>query len=195
MSLIHLSLLGGFRAAVDGKAVSPDTWGNRRAVQLVKLLGVSRNGSRPRDAVLDLLWSQLDPDGAAAQLHKAASLARKALGATDAVAIRGGRVSLGPDVSVDVSRFETAAIEAGGDPAACAEALAFYAGPLLPDDIDEPWTAGPRTRLAERYRALLRSTGRWQALLQADPTDEEAFRALADGAEPRVVLEQYERLE
>ena len=57
-------------------------------------------------------------------------------------------------------------------------ALAVYRGDLLPDDLYEPWTEEPRQRLRLRRLGLLREAGRWEELVAADPTDEDAHLRL-----------------
>lgn len=62
---------------------------------------------------MDALWPDLDPDAARANLHKAASLARWALGSKDAIVLRSGTVELWPaaDVEIDLAAFEQASID------------------------------------------------------------------------------------
>jgi hypothetical protein len=93
------------------------------------------------------------------------------LGSRDAVVLRRGLVELAPAarLETDVERFEA------GDESA-------YGGELLPDDRYEEWAVGPRERLRERRRELLRATGRWTDVLQEDPADEEAHRELMRAA-------------
>ena len=167
MRRLDVQLLGGFEVRVDSRPVPVDAWPQKRAADLVKLLALSRGHRMPRDQVLDMLWPRLGVDAGAANLHKAASYARRALGERDAVVVRGGVVALAPDADVitDVERFES------GDDTA-------YAGDLLPDDPYEEWTLGPRARLRERRLAVMRSQGRWEEVLREDPADEEAHRAL-----------------
>ena len=89
----------------------------------------------PRDEVLEALWPRLGADAAAANLHKAASYARRALAIARAVVLRAGMVELAPDaeVTTDVERFER------GDDSA-------YGGELLPDDPYEHLDARGRGR-------------------------------------------------
>ena len=167
MQRLDVQLLGRFEVRVDSRPVPDDAWPQKRAIDLVKLLALSRGHRMPRDQVLEKLWPRLGADAGAANLHKAASYARRALGERDAVVVRGGVVALAPDADVftDVERFES------GDDTA-------YGGELLPDDRYEEWTLGPRARLRERRLALLRSRGLWDELIREDPTHEEAHRAL-----------------
>jgi DNA-binding SARP family transcriptional activator len=167
MRQLEVSLLGRFEVQVDSHPVPADAWAQRRAADLVKVLALAAGHRMRRDEVLEVLWPQLGADAAASNLHKAASYARRALGDRAAVVLRGGVVELAPeaDVTTDVERFE-----AGDDSA--------YGGELLPDDLYEQWTLGPRARLRERRLALMRSEGRWDDVLREDPADEEAHRAL-----------------
>jgi DNA-binding SARP family transcriptional activator/tetratricopeptide (TPR) repeat protein len=167
MRQLEIRLLGQFEVTVDSQAVPADAWAHRRAADLVKLLALAPRHRMPRDEVLESLWPRLGVAAAASNLHKAATYARRALGDRAAVVLRGGMVDLAPaaEVTTDVERFER------GDDSA-------YGGELLPDDIYEEWTLGPRARLRERRVAMMRSDGRWEDVLRDEPADEEAHRAL-----------------
>ncbi|MFL5829980.1 MAG: AAA family ATPase, partial [Solirubrobacteraceae bacterium] len=167
MRQLQVRLLGRFEVLVDSRPVPADAWAQRRATDLVKLLALAAGHRMPRDEVLEALWPNLGAGAAASNLHKAASYARRALGDREAVVLRGGMAELAPDaeVIVDVERFE------GGDDSA-------YGGELLPDEVYEEWTLGPRARLRERRLTVMRSQGRWEEVLQVDAADEEAHRAL-----------------
>jgi DNA-binding SARP family transcriptional activator len=167
MRRLEVRLLGRFEVLVDSRPVSADAWAQRRAAHLVKVLALAPGYRMPRDGVLEMLWPNLGADAAASNLHKAASYARDALGGRDAVVLRGGVVALAPgaEVTVDVERFER-----GEDSA--------YGGELLPDDLYEAWTLGPRARLRERRLAVMRSQDRWEEVLREDAADEEAHCAL-----------------
>jgi DNA-binding SARP family transcriptional activator len=167
MQQLEIRLLGRFEVLVDSRAVPAGAWAQKRAADLVKLLALARDHRLPRDEVLEMLWPQLGADAAAANLHKAASLARRALGDRGAVVLRGGLVELAPDaeVTTDVERFER------GDDSA-------YGGELLPDEPYTQWTLDARARLRERRLDLMRAEGRWGDVLREDPADEEAHRTL-----------------
>src|SRR5918912_4099772 len=163
MRQIEIRLLGRFEAVVDSRPVPAEAWPQRRAADLVKVLALARGHRMPRDEVLEALWPRLGADAAAANLHKAASYARRALGARDAVVLRSGMVELAPDVEVttDVERFER------GDDSA-------YGGDLLPDDPYASWALAARARLRRRRLEHLRRRGEWEAILREEPADEEA---------------------
>src|SRR3954467_5960947 len=105
---MDIRLLGGFGGGVDSPPVPEDAWPQRRAADLVKLLALADGHRLARDQVLEALWPQLDTEPAAANLHKAASYARRALGDRSAVVLRAGQVQLAPDAQVmtDVERLE-----------------------------------------------------------------------------------------
>ncbi|MGN6169212.1 MAG: ATP-binding protein, partial [Solirubrobacteraceae bacterium] len=194
MRQLEVRMLGGFEVFVDSQPVRAEAWMQRRATDLVKLLALAPGHRLPRDEVLETLWPRLGVDAAAANLHKAASYTRRALGDRRAIVLHAGVVELAPDadVTTDVERFER------GD-------IGAYRGDLLPDEPYAEWTHGARAALRERRLALMRSQGNWEEVLREDPVDEEAHRALmrrraASGDRPgaarqfRVLREELSRL-
>ncbi len=201
---VVITLLGGFRVAVDGLAVPDDAWGRRVAASLVKLLALAPERRLHREQVIDALWPEVDPADAGPRLHKAAHFARKSLGEhTSGVVLRSDQVLLLPDddVTVDAARLESEgrAALAAGDRDAAARAADRYGGVLLPDDLYEQWAQDARERLRVLWVDLLRLAGRWEVLLQDDPADEEAHvalaRRMARGGDVRGALRQLERLD
>lgn len=173
---VSIRLLGQFGVSVGGEASRAQL--TRRAAELVQLLGLQPQRSLLNEQVVEALWPHLDPEAGSANLRKAAHHARQYLGETDALVLRGGRVFLLPDRSVDCDalRFEQAADEAlaGGNAQACKAAAQLYGGELLPDARYEVWTEAPRQRLRDKYLRLLREAGDLERLVQEDPTDEAA---------------------
>ncbi|HEX6886956.1 MAG TPA: AAA family ATPase [Candidatus Nanopelagicales bacterium] len=201
---VTITLLGGFRVAVDGAPIPDDAWRRRGPAALVKLLALVPDGRLHREQAVDALWPDADVAQASPRLHKAAHFARRALGeATSGVALRGEMVLLLPEdrVVVDVALFEDAARRAlrDGDAAAAAGVLDAWPGVLLPDDLYQPWAEQPRERLTQLRADLLRRARRWEALLAEDPADEEAHlglaRRLAREGDLRGALRQLERLD
>ena len=198
MGHLEVRLLGGLSAlARDGAEAGQLP---RRAAQLLALLALAPGRRLARELCLEHLWPDLPSEAVANQLHKAASLARKALRARDAVVLRGGVVALAEDAQVDVDAFLAAGRTAlrAGDPDACREALAAYSGELLPDEQDAEWARGPRHRCRDLLRDLLRGAGSWEELARLDPCDEGAQRALmvrsAEAGDVPAALRRYERL-
>lgn len=180
--VVRVRLLGRFSVQVQDAVVGDDAWGSRRSRQLVQLLALHPGRRTTVDQAMDALWPELDPEAARANLHKAASLARRALGSKDAIVFRSGTVELWPaaDVEVDLAAFEEAAARALGDPtpAACGQAAAVYAGEVLPDERYETWTTAPRERAHRLHLELLRGAGDWASVVEIEPTDEVAHREL-----------------
>jgi len=84
------------------------------------------------------------------------------------------------------------------DRAAAACAADVYGGPLLPEDLYEPWTEPARDQLRLLYLRMLRAAGRWERLLLEDPADERAHLAImrrhAARGERAAALRQFDRL-
>lgn len=179
---VEVRLLGRFAVALGGAEVPAERWPSLRATHLVQLLALGERHRLTREQVIDALWPQLDPEAGAANLRKAAHHARQALGRQDAVVLQGGEVALcpGQTVAVDAADFErrARAALARRDPAACAEVAQAYGGDLLPGSPYEAWTDSARERLRAHHIELLRASGQWDKLAQAEPTDEPAHRAL-----------------
>ncbi|MDN5918359.1 MAG: AAA family ATPase [Pseudonocardia sp.] len=179
---MRIELLGGFRVLVDGAAVPDAAWRRRRPAELVAQLALASGRRLHRDAVVEALWPELDGKAGLANLHKAAHLARRAVDSIGAVVLEADQVCLWPgteaEVEVDVEGFEASARRAlrSGCHEACIAAARLYAGELLPgtpDRFDEV-----RQRLRAMYLELLRTAQRWDELIEAEPTDEQAGRAL-----------------
>ena len=145
---IQIRLLGRFEVVVAELQVGTSGWPSTRAAQLVQLLALADGFVLPRDAVIEALWPHLEIDAGAANLRKAAHLARRALDARDAVVLRRGEVALFPQraVTTDAVEFLSAAevALASGDADAWRIPAAMYEGDLLPGSVYEEWTQAPR---------------------------------------------------
>ncbi len=165
---VHVDLLGGFRVRVDGREAQAETWPTRRAAELFQLLALSEGHCLPRERAIEALWPHLEAGAGAANLRKAAHHARQALDDPEAIVLRGGQVQLFPGrpLETDVEGFERS------------RNLALYGGDLLPDAPYESWAQAPRERLRARHLELLRDAGELERVVEADPTDEAAYRQL-----------------
>lgn len=183
---VQIALLGDFSVRIGGRTVPAAAWPTRRAAELVQLLAISEGRQLLRDQVVEALWPHLDATAGAANLRKAAHLARQATGEVDAVVLRLGCVELFPEhtVVVDAEDFEQAAREAlaRGDAAACDAALSRWSGELLPTARYEDWAEPVRRRLNATRLDCLRAAGRWAEVVEADPLDEAAYRELMRAA-------------
>ncbi|MFY9586299.1 MAG: BTAD domain-containing putative transcriptional regulator [Actinomycetota bacterium] len=202
MRTIAIQLLGRFSVAVDDVAISADAWRSRRAADVVKLLALAPDHRMHRLEVMEGLWPESDPEASGTNLRKALHFARLAAGDEQAIVNERGVLVLGPDTTIetDVERFEAAAHAAldSSEAAACRSAADLYGGDLLPDDPYESWLFEPRGRLRRRYLEVLRAGALWDRLAEADPTDEQAARALMrahlDAAQRREAIRRFERL-
>lgn len=178
---VEVHVLGGFDVIVDG-APATDSWASRRAAELVQLLAIAPGHQLMRDEVIDALWPHLPADAGGANLRKAAHHARRILGDARALVLQRQQVSLYPDAKVqsDYAAFVAAADSAieAGDTTLAARVASMYAGPLLPSARYEAWAETSRRLAADRYLDVLRIAGRWDLVIEQDPTDEAAYREM-----------------
>ncbi len=203
MTSTRIQLLGGFGVVVDDQPVPSDRWSRRQVATLVKLLALAPARRLHREQVIDALWPGAAVRDAGPRLHKVAHYARRALDDDDAVLLRNEVVALMPDreVEVDVDTFSrlARAAQTSRQEATLTAAVAAYTGPLLPEDLYEPWAETPRGELRAAYLGLLRDAGRWEDVLAEEPADEEAhlslIRADLERGDRRAAERQFERLD
>ena len=199
---VRIGVIGDFRVRVDDRQIPATSWTRRDAVSLVKLLALERGHRMHRERVMDLLWPESVAADLAPRLHKAAHYARRALGTSNGVVLRGEMVSLFPgnDVDVDLTDFERAATVAmGAGPGDAAEVLDAFPPEVLPEDVYEQWASQARERYRLRRRQLLAKAERWEELLAIEPADEQAHlalmrRSVASG-DRSAALRQFERMD
>ena len=201
---VAITLLGGFSVAPGDTVIPPVAWSRRGAASLVKLLALAGGRRMHREQVMDALWPDLPVESAMPRLHKAAHYARRAFGdEPSALLLRNDLVLLLPDAEVTVDavdfRRRAEAALASGSAAEAERALTAYSGTLLPEDLYEPWSAPWRETLTVLHEDLLRLAGRWEDLVRANPSDEEAHLALArehaERGDVRAALRQLERMD
>ena len=150
---VTVALLGGFKAAVDGRSVPDRAWRLKKARELVKLLALAPGHRLHREQAMDVLWQDRDPAAAANNLHQTVYAARRAL-APEAIQVRDEMLQLVAEVDVD--RLKDAAAQAlrTNSVAAYRAALTLYAGELLPENRYDDWVEGHRDELAELAQEL-----------------------------------------
>ncbi|PYE55023.1 ATP-binding protein [Deinococcus yavapaiensis] len=189
-AFLHVQVLGHFALTLGGEVVPPGSVRRRKVRSLIKVLALDPSHALARDAVIDLLWSELDPAAGAAQLYNALLGLRKTLGDA-APRLAQGVVRLAPPggLSVDAVHFRAAAEEALASREAprLAAAAALFTGPLLPEDLYEDWSAEHRAALNDLYLRVLEvlvqaqpetAEATLQRMLALDPAHEEAHLAL-----------------
>jgi DNA-binding SARP family transcriptional activator len=210
--VIEVRLLGAFRVSTDRGSVHDALWRGARAKALFKYLAYRAGTAISRDALMDLLWPDLDPETCQNSLHKAVHMLRQtiniALGwnGKELLEFSGGSYALRADgLWVDALQFKRAIFAAkwcerlGDTPAmqrGYEEAVGLYDGELLEDDYLVEWAIPERERLRGDYGMALRklatlyresgdverSAAYFRKLLTADPCAEDAYRALIEMA-------------
>lgn len=205
---VAIRTLGGFRVLRDGSPTAAGDWGSKKARDLVKIL-VSRRG-RPaqREALMEALWPEEDPEPLARRLAVALATARSVLDPEKR--FPSDHFIVGEDsvlrldlehVSVDVEEFLSEA-QAGlsllreGSPSEARlpleSAEARYTGDFLEEDLYEEWATPLREEARTTYIAVVRGYARLEAeagnlekavalnlrILERDPYDEEAHLEL-----------------
>jgi DNA-binding SARP family transcriptional activator len=179
-SLLRIELLGEFRVTVGTGAIPAQSWSRRKAAAVLKLLALAPGHRLQREQVMELLWRDLDPAAAAANLRKAVHYARRVLGADAAgLLVSAGEVLLlSPnEVSVDVDAFRAAVARArhGGDVEAHAQAVELYREGLLPEDRYEDWAIERHEELQLEFVQVLEELA---AMLEARGDLDGATRAV-----------------
>ncbi|HEX6988543.1 MAG TPA: tetratricopeptide repeat protein [Bacillota bacterium] len=77
--VLRIHLLGGFRVFAGSRPVDDRAWRLKKARRLVQYLALAPGHARHREQLMDLLWPDLDPKAAAANLHQVVHAARRAL--------------------------------------------------------------------------------------------------------------------
>lgn len=171
--VLRIFTLGSLRVYRDELQLFDESWRNKPAKTIFKLLLTSRGQRYPKDVLLEYLWPDADPDVAANRLRVAVHELRKMLGgkgrgqsAQSVIAQQEGSYyfDIGRACWVDMEAFEqqvslgTAAMKRDDTDAAlqafqAAEAL--YQGEYLRDDPFFEWTIGTRERVRETHLNML----------------------------------------
>jgi DNA-binding SARP family transcriptional activator len=194
---LRIDVLGTPHIEVDGEPLRVDT---RKAVALLAYIAVSP-GPQSRDALVDLLWPDADPDRGRAALRRTLSTLRSALGGRWVEVSRAAvALEVEPD-AVDLHRFRRLAREAGDGAGAIeplSAAVELHRGDLLAgfglrDSVRfDDWQRDAAAELrAELERALDRLAAALEAAarpadavpharrrLALDPLHEPAHRSL-----------------
>ncbi|HEV2291602.1 MAG TPA: AAA family ATPase, partial [Gemmatimonadales bacterium] len=193
-SRLRIITLG--RSAIEtlGDGGGTALFGPGKPAALLAFLACAPGRSATREFLLDLLWSDSDPDRARNALRQLVWLVRSRLGEETLIA-DGDRLTLSPAASVD--RDDLLAAVARGDTAG---AVALYAGPFLPDlaapggaefehwaDVERQHLHSAYVRAAElRSRELLdaghpvEAVALARALRDRDPLREGSWRLLLE---------------
>jgi DNA-binding SARP family transcriptional activator len=196
---VAVRVLGGFSVSVGGEHVAESAFSRKKARALLKLLAIQPGYRLHRDQAIDVLWPDLEPQAASAQLYKAVHHIRQALAGTDpragdSLASREGLLELSGEISSDLEVFERLAQDAERHPSVerLERAVAAYTGDLLPADRYEEWTLSRRDALRDRstglfanlgaslldHRDLASAADAFRRVLAVEPAREDAHRGL-----------------
>jgi DNA-binding SARP family transcriptional activator len=172
---VQIHSLGRFEVRVDDEPLEVLRKSQRRPLNLLKAILVSRNGTEI-NVLMDYFWPDLDGDACRNALDLAIFRLRKLLKQRDAVVLKQGRLILNRDI-VWVDAFALTALSDANDadepPAERARRLLLlYRGSFLADE-SEPWIFAARERLRSRF---LRCVGQLGDVLQGS----HSYEALAD---------------
>jgi DNA-binding response OmpR family regulator len=205
---LRIYALGSLRVFRDDHLLFDESWRNKPAKTIFKLLFSHPGRRHPKDLLAEELWPETDPDVAANRLRVAIHDLRKMLGEGGRkerghIAQQEGAYFFDPSTPYwsDVNAFEEAVVrgrelsESGAEPDALhayqiAEAL--YQGEYLRDDPFFEWSISPRERLREMHLAMLSDAARIHAeqgeplqaagycrkILRVEPWREEVYRRL-----------------
>jgi LuxR family transcriptional regulator, maltose regulon positive regulatory protein len=191
---IQIYTLGRFQIQVNDRALEVRGKSQRRPLNLLKAMLVSRNGEEITE-LIDRFWPDLDGDAARNAFDLAVHRLRKLLKGKNAVVVSQGRAALNRNV-VWVDAFALAALGEANDtdetPSERARrVLLLYRGPFLVDEA-EPWMFAPRERMRSQFLRYVGQIGDilqashcydlltdfYQRVLEIEPLAEEVYRNL-----------------
>ena len=196
---VTVELLGPLRVLIDGTPSSTPELSRRRVRELLLLL--VEHGKLARERILEEMWPDLPERAARANLRTTLSYLNKVLEPNRAAGEEpvfivevGDHLQLreGPDLRVDIRRFEALIDEAsdlertGAVTSALAcyvEAAKLYRGPYLADAPAAEWAIGPRDRCRLRFCAAAVRAGEL-SVARGDAALAEALARQAVSAEP-----------
>lgn len=195
MSRLDLSLLGGFRATLDGEDLQ---FATRKSEALLAYLAMPPGQMHPREKLAVLLWGDSGEEQARQSLRQTLFTLRKALNANGEIVVSGEGERIGLDrasVRVDVERFLE--LTKRGTVDALSQAAALYRGEFLEgvsvSEVSfEDWVSIEREKLRETALSALSkmvdqqmTQGKSEAAVQTslrilaiDPTRESTHRML-----------------
>jgi LuxR family maltose regulon positive regulatory protein len=191
---VQVYSLGRFEVRVDDRPLEVLRKSQRRPLNLLKAILVSRNGTEI-NVLMDYFWPDLDGDAARNALDLAIYRLRTLLKHRDAVVLKQGRLMLNRD-SIWVDAFALTILSDAGDadepPAEQARRLLqLYRGSFLAEE-SEPWIFAARERLRSRFLRCVGQLGDvlqgshsydvladfYQRVLEIEPLAEPVYRSL-----------------
>jgi DNA-binding SARP family transcriptional activator len=193
----EVRMLGGFEVLRDGNPLEFSRKQPRKTLALMKAIVALGGRSVSEQRLIDALWPDEEGDAAARALDATVLRLRTLLGDANAVAQRGGRISLDLDrVWVDVFAFEQALAlaESAAHERDAAEgihlqrALDLYRGAFLVEEESESWPVAVRERLRGRF---IHALARQAQARETAHEDERAVEAYLRGIDADPAIESF----
>jgi LuxR family transcriptional regulator, maltose regulon positive regulatory protein len=160
---IRVRTLGRFEVEIDGAALSMRGKVARKPLELLQFIIASGGSEVASGNAMFALWPDLDGDKAKSAFNVAVHRLRKLLGRDEAITLELGRLGLNTQVMwVDCLAFETLADQVAlpltpSTARLAQRAQALYRGHFLHDDEEHAWLMVHRSRLASKFKRLMRS--------------------------------------
>ncbi|MGE0239055.1 MAG: BTAD domain-containing putative transcriptional regulator [Parvibaculaceae bacterium] len=156
---LRVHVLGGFRLERDGAPLDLGAKPPTRALDILRVLAISKDCACSLETLQDWLWPDLDGDQAKAACEQALHRLRKLLGQAEFIAQREGRLRLAPEkVWVDAAEWESrlrkalgARTEVRPDHIELQRLHLDFPGPLLLNDRLPSWLQPAAERLREQF--------------------------------------------
>jgi DNA-binding SARP family transcriptional activator len=181
-SCLRVFTLGALRVYLDDVLLFDESWRNKPAKTIFKLLFTHRGKRYPKDTLQEELWPETDPDAASNRLRVAVHELRKALGDRGRkgkglayVCQQEGAYFFDPGALCwsDADAFDTQVAQGrelaqrgdhDGALHAYRQAEALYQGDYLRDDPFFEWSIATRERLREAHLTMLADAARLHAV-------------------------------
>jgi predicted ATPase/DNA-binding SARP family transcriptional activator len=201
---LSLTMLGAFEVRADGAVIPATAWKLRHPRELLQMVALSPGQRLSRELALQSLWPNADPQAASNRLYHTTHLLRSTFSGAGlpksepVLLLTGDVLQINPaiDCAVDVCQFRALIEQSRRLPLAPAlsAAIALYQGELLSGFACSDWLAPLREACRIDYVWALnclaglrreandpeRAIGLYQKLLDAEPADELAHRALME---------------
>jgi LuxR family maltose regulon positive regulatory protein len=183
---LKIYTLGRFEVLVDDAPLEFGRKAPKRTMALLKALIASGSTEVSEQRLADVLWPDLDGDGALEALAAALHRLRRLIGGNDTIVQSNGTLSINrEECYVDAQAFE-------GMVQSCKQslAIALYQGTFLPTDLDELWTTSMRERLRGKFVRAIEITADG---LEARSQYEEAIALYLRGLDSDDLIEPFYR--
>lgn len=179
---LKIYVLGSFSIERDGAPLEVGAKAPTRALDILRMLAISKDATCALETVQDRLWPDLDGDQAKAACEQAVHRLRKLIGQADLLIQREGKLWLAPDkVWVDLAAWQAKLQHRADQSAEAREAIVLaFPGPLSFNERTSAWSVDAAERLQRSFADLALAAG---AALEAGGEGGRARRIYLRGLE------------